>query len=281
MNKMSFITISFIFANVVGAVIFLICLAPNTIDFINFNINNLIKPIQAEESGNHAFFTSNFESGSIQPHPRENDGWYIQANSGDIKIVDAPGGKKGKALKVSINKNEDFSPVVNGSPRAELLRPREFYHGENYIIKWKTFLPEGFQFDYPSNEEIITQIHQDASSGSPPFAIGLAGDKYFMVSDTPIGKQKNFFGSAGPDCGKWVTWSLNYKPSFSDEGLIELYKNGKPVAKFVGPSAYPGNDSGYLKIGIYKWFWKKPSYPSKVDSITIYYDEVSISQIFR
>ncbi|MDD3013295.1 MAG: heparin lyase I family protein [Candidatus Gastranaerophilales bacterium] len=279
MGKKSFIIGSFLFANIVGITIFVFGLAPANFNFIN--IENLIKPTQAEEPMDHAFFRSNFDSGKIQPHPNKDDGWYIQANPGDIKIVDAPGGKKGKALRVSISKTEDFAGVANGSPRAELLRPREFYHGEDYTIKWKTFLPDNFQFDNSSNEEIITQIHQDAASGSPPFALGLAGNKYFMVSDTPLGKQKKFFGNAEIDSGKWIDWTLHYKPSFSDEGLSELYKNGQSVAKFVGPNTYPNNDIGYLKIGIYKWFWKKPSYPSKVDSLTIYFDDISISQNFK
>lgn len=276
MGKNTIFISSFLFANLIGAGILLIALDP-----LNFNlaaIKDIGNSAQANEPTSQAFFKSNFESGKIVPHPHNADGWYTQANPSALNIVQSPGGKKGKSLRITINKDDDFSAVANGSPRAELLRPREFYHGETYIIKWKTFLPDFFEIDDDKNEEIITQIHQNAPSGSPPFALGIAGNRYFMVSDTPAGKNKKFFGNVTGDKGKWINWTLEYKPAFSANGLSKLSMNGQPVADFTGPNAYPNRDVGYLKIGIYKWFWNKQSYPSKVNSLTVYFDDVSISQ---
>ncbi|NYH14671.1 hypothetical protein [Paraburkholderia bryophila] len=75
-----------------------------------------------------------------------------------------------------------------------------------------------------------------------------------------------------------MSWLLRYRPD--DEGtnaLTELYKDGVRVMHSVGmANAYPGDKEAYLKIGIYKWWWK--TRPSDVSERTLYYGNVEIAE---
>ncbi len=203
------------------------------------------------------------------------EGWHIHANPESAVVVNAPGGKGGHAVKMSINRTDDFSDVINGRPRAELARvPDDYlYAGGDYYLNFKTYLPNDFQFDSNENREGLMQIHQSNGLGvSPLFLFGLDGDKYFTFVEPPFQPQKfDFWGSASDDRGKWINWSLHYKASTDNNGLYELFKNGKSVSSFEGSNSYH-NDGAYMKIGLYKWSWTSLD----INNRTVYYDDVSI-----
>lgn len=204
------------------------------------------------------------------------EGWHVHANPESAMVVDAPGGKGGSAVKMSMNRTDEFSGVINGKPRTELARvPNDYmYDGGEYHINFKTYLPSDFQFDYNGNREGLMQIHQSNGLGtSPLFLIGLDGDSYFSFVEPPYQSQRfDFFASASDDRGKWVDWSLHYKASTGEEGLYELYKNDDLVSSFSGANSYH-NDGAYIKIGVYKWSWTNTGLYNR----TVYYDDVSIS----
>jgi len=206
------------------------------------------------------------------------DGWGVQANSGDVSAVSNPDGTGGKVIKITASKSENFASVANGTPRAEMLRSNNnFQQGKEYYIHFKLYLPSDYQFDQSGAQESIAQIHQDVSSGPPPFLLGLDGSNYYMYSEAGNKQYKQvLFGSASGDRGKWVDWTLHYKPSSSSSGVSQLYKNGTLVQTFNAPNAYPNGTTGYLKLGIYKWAWE--TNPSSVTSRTRYYDDVDIYQ---
>lgn len=203
------------------------------------------------------------------------EGWHIHANPQSAVVVNAPADKGGNAVKMSMNRTDDFSGIINGKPRAELARvPDDYlYAGVNYQIKYKTYIPSNFKFDQYGNRESLMQIHQSNGLGtSPLFILGLDGDRYFNFVEPPFQSQEfDFWGSARNDRGKWVDWSLNYKASTGDDGLYELYKNNELVSSFEGPNSYH-NDGAYIKIGVYKWFWTNHD----VYNRAVYYDDVSI-----
>lgn len=96
-----------------------------------------------------------------------------------LAIVDAPGGRSGRCLQVTMQQTADYSKVANGSPRCELSFGRQFYFvpGKDYLVEWSTFIPVDFQFDAPQTEG-ITQIHHGLRTGSPPFMLALRGNRY-------------------------------------------------------------------------------------------------------
>ncbi len=217
-------------------------------------------------------FTTSFEEGSTVFN-----GWDIHANASSATVVTSPMGGKGNAMKLSINRTDDFSSVLNGSPRAELARiPDNYmYSGRDYIIKFKTYLPSDYKFDSNGNRDGLMQVHQTQSVGtSPLFLLGLDGSRYFSFSEPPYQSQVfDFWGDATQDLGKWVSWSIHYKASTGSNGMFELYKNGQLVSTINGPSSYEG-DGAYLKLGVYKWAWNN----TEIANRTVYYDDVSISE---
>ncbi len=180
------------------------------------------------------------------------------------------------AIRVTINKGDDFSRVANGAPRGEISfnGACRFNRGTEYLIRWSTFIPNDFEFD-PQQPEGIAQIHEGARAGSPPFGLMLNGNSYTVRVQGKPGNTS--IGDAGNDKDRWVQWSLRYKPDDTGTGAVtELYKDNKIVYNANGSAnAWPGDDGGYFKIGVYKWWWQ--SRPSSVSVRTMYFGDVRIA----
>jgi hypothetical protein len=83
-------------------------------------------------------------------------------------------------LGVRITKNDDFSKVANGVPRAEInfSQVSRFVKGRDYWLSWTTLIPKSNKIDN-LQPEIISQIHQSSRGvGSPPFSLMIAGGTY-------------------------------------------------------------------------------------------------------
>lgn len=194
-----------------------------------------------------------------------------------FEVGAAPGDASRKALKVTILKQDDYSRVANGVPRAEVnFGPRvRFQAGREYWIAWSTYIPGEFQFD-SKQPEGISQIHGGAAQGSPPWGIVLTNDRYEVQLRNGTRVETRDAGSAAGDKGKWVAWSFHYRPDAAGgRAISELSKDGVEVLNADGrPNAYPDDNMGYLKIGIYKWWWKER--PSDVTERTLYFGDVLI-----
>lgn len=199
-----------------------------------------------------------------------------------LAIVDAPGGRPGKCLRVTMQQTDDFSAVANGSPRCELAFGKQFRvePGKDYRIEWSTFLPLEHRFD-GKQPESIAQIHQSLSRGSPPFMLTLTGDAYQVEirggeSDELV-TNKHRWGSAAGDLGKWVKWRLHYvADAKGPQAVLQLFKDDVRVLDASGqPNAYAGDTLAYWKLGIYKWGWKKQ--PSDVSKRTFYCGDLFVS----
>lgn len=202
----------------------------------------------------------------------------VQAGYGSMTVVRALGKPSMKVVKFEMNRNDDFSRVCNGSPRTELnFSPVcKFQRSKEYNIRLSTFIPADYQFD-SQQPEIISSIHQSLNSGSPPWCLILNNDQYLTRVQNQVNTLKNTnVGDASLDRGKWVNWMLQYKPdSTGATSITKLYKDGKLVFDAKGqPNAYPLDDNAYLKIGIYKWWWKERL--TDVSSRTMYYGDVTI-----
>lgn len=206
---------------------------------------------------------------------------WVQANRGDIEVVDDPLGMRGKVLKVSINRDENFDRIANGVPRSEVLFPMpvRFAQGKEYVITWSTFLPPDLQFDY-EQLAIIFQINQGHWLGGPTVALALKGNQYAISLHGGALHEKISAGKwlccADRDKGHWVDWELHYKPDDTGEsGFTRLLRDGALIFDATkAPNAYPGVQDSYLKIGIYKPDWKKQF--SDVRSMSVLYGVVSV-----
>jgi hypothetical protein len=199
---------------------------------------------------------------------------------GAVAVVNDPVASGRKAVRVSIARDENFSGVANGSPRAELVFSNlvQFEVGRDYLIQWSTYLPESFEFD-PAQMQIITQIHQGVAGGPPPIMLTLSGSDYTFSErggeHTEHGRGPRIC-CAAQDRGKWVHWALRYVPDSSGQHAVtQLWKDGQPVYLAGGaPNAYPDDRHAYFKVGLYKPGWHLQ--PSSVDRLTLFYGPVSI-----
>ncbi len=76
-----------------------------------------------------------------------------------------------------------------------------------------------------------------------------------------------------------INWRLIYKADHSGvNSITELYMNGTRVVNCPGcGNAYKGDADSYLKIGIYKWWWK--SRPTDVEDRTLYFGNVEVRRV--
>jgi hypothetical protein len=162
-------------------------------------------------------------------------------------------------------------PLHNGS-RAELgaedpVEPPGVERWYGFSI----YLPRTWVADRAP--EVVAQWHQsggECSAGcSPPLSIitqrgqwvisqnwqrsHAPGDWYF--SDTAIGAYRT---------GHWTDWVVHVKWSVAGDGLLEIWKGGRPVSGFAHKLGrnddYGERDAGrgnYFVIGIYKWPWSQ------------------------
>ncbi|WP_246278898.1 heparin lyase I family protein [Paraburkholderia ultramafica] len=207
----------------------------------------------------------------------------VQANPGDITVVDDPVVAGRKAIRVQISKSENFSKIANGTPRAELIFPKvvSFSQGPDYLLRWSTFIPTGFTFD-AKQAVIITQVHQGTWTGGPTIALSLLGKQYAIserggVNTTAVSAGK-WLCCADTDKGRWVNWALRYVADDSGHhASTQLWKDGRSVFASQGvPNAYIGVQDAYLKMGLYKAGWNTSS--SEVSEMTLFFGPVSVSR---
>lgn len=205
----------------------------------------------------------------------------VQAMPAGITLTDDPSHEYSRALQASISRSENFSTVVNGAPRAELLLPPSvrFVQGHTYRIRWSTMLPSGTRFD-SRQFVILTQIHQEAMSGPPTLALTLQGTHYAISQRGGVQSQKvsatRWLCCADADVGKWVHWELVYRPrEAGDDAYTALRRDGEQVFEARGrPNAYAGDQGAYLKIGLYKPNWMKEA--TEVDRVSMLYGPVTV-----
>ena len=226
-------------------------------------------------AGYRVLFQTHFDGGLDEAIGRQ------AATPDSLAVVDAPGGRQGRSVRVTMNQTDDFSKVANGSPRVELAFARQFHleAGKDYLVEWSTFLPHVHAFD-AKQPESIAQIHQSASTGSPPFMLYMKDDHYRAhIRGGPADRltiTKFDIGSADADRGKWIAWRLHYVPdSTGAKAILQLSKNGTPVAELSGkPNAYADDTKAYWKMGIYKWAWKRDA--SDVVTRTVFYGDLLV-----
>lgn len=250
-----------------------------TILFLTFFVNTLKCSAEANLDKSHKdqdytlLLKTDFADKTVKP-------WDLQANPEDISVVLNPLSSE-NVMKAHINVNEDFSHVANGAPRAEIINSKlKFENDSEYIITFNTYLPPNFQIEtVSSNPNSFFQIHQDLMYGSPQLALGIDEYNYRMTSNSsgtgfpdykPVVR---LFGNIKDDLGKWVKWSIYYKPSFSPNGRVLIFKDHRLMLDYTGITAY-GETTAYSKFGIYKWGWRKA--PTTTTDITTYFSDIRI-----
>ncbi|MCG5072834.1 heparin lyase I family protein [Paraburkholderia tagetis] len=206
----------------------------------------------------------------------------IQAPRSAVSVVSSPV-FHGHALRVSIDRSDDFHNVANGTPRGEIAFARIFRFEPNtlYEIGWSTSIPSGYKFD-SLQPELFTQVLQgpEGGLGPPPFSIRLVDGRYQVEirSAAKAAPHVFVFGDPAADEGNVVHWKLRYRPDHAGTNAVsDLFMNGVNVVRCHGcGNAYANDRGAYLKMGIYKWWWQ--SRPSDVSVRTLYFGNVLVKR---
>jgi len=235
-------------------------------------------------------------NGDKDPLRIKNDPKAIE-DAGLVRIVDNPVRAGRHSIRFEV-------PRRLGSFRSEIAMSGVPLFSD-YWYGFSIFIPEDW-IDDPQDGDIVAQWHGSAGEdkkqfkvegdgkGRPPVALSLNGsnwrvsvnsssavvkdakdwDKYESKREQfPLGRFRK---------GAWTDWVFHMKWSYKEDGIIEVWQDGKPVLTHKGPNSYNDPKGPYFKIGIYHPAWKdlpsskfneqKLIIPKKV----IYHDEIRV-----
>jgi hypothetical protein len=202
-------------------------------------------------------------------------------------MIVSTGAREGnRALKVSLAPED---PRVAGSKRAE-VRLKAVKLGEERWYAFSLFIPEGWH----SIPEVATiaQWHavDDKLLGevgrAPPLRLVIKDDQWSIASHWDSRRMSGIpFLRAAPEGGDvvwsaplrrgvWTDWIFHVHWSYSDDGIVEVWKDGTPIARRKGPNAYNDWLGPFFKLGIYVPQWNKPGDVSPIERHEILIDRV-------
>lgn len=157
-------------------------------------------------------------------------------------------------------RNDD--PTVEfGSNRVEL----RYNIGTNHWIRWAYYLPtDSNQLDhlnYISGQWKEGTGGIQTGGGSPPLAVVVNGNYLIMYrrwayagsTNSETNLSRDTIGTL--DRGQWVRLVINYEPSHTTSGKVQVWKNGVKVLDITGRNYYEGATAPYFKLGVYRWVW--------------------------
>ena len=153
---------------------------------------------------------------------------------------------------------------------------------------FSVYLPEDWKTITFPGSDILFQIHErpDRELGedwrSPPLYLRVDGDKMewrIRWDSKEFSKGNEAEGTAtvysGPLVkGKWVDWVVHVRWSYQQDGLVEVWRDGKKETTHRGPNCYNDQREMYLKIGNYHTGSPGKLWPDGLKQRVSYFDEV-------
>lgn len=181
-----------------------------------------------------------------------------QARSKQVQIVGEPGLEDGRfAVRFEV-------PRAPDSFRAELCLPAE----DGFQERWygeRIMVPREWVFDPSPAASIIMQWHALRGNWKPTFpnlAISIGNTNWIIRQSFGPAQQPTRTSriiSEPVVRGVWVSWVVHAKWSPAADGLLQIWKDGKPVWQTKGPNVYSTIGlayTPYLKTGIYHPYWR-------------------------
>jgi len=215
---------------------------------------NVFKPDQP------VIFQDDFQSGSIVRWGiAEDDRYGLPTNTpARLRVVDAPDSPAGrKAIRF-------FVPRAPDSFRSELSLP----HEEGFHERWyagRLLVPKEWVIErHSKGNDIVMQWHAVPGNGKatfPNLEISIGEDSWYVRRNFGTAHQAPTRTSdkvAPMQPGTWVSWVIHAKWSPHDDGLVQIWKDGKILYEKSGPNVYAdiGTEyTPYFKSGIYHPEW--------------------------
>jgi hypothetical protein len=205
-------------------------------------------------------FQDDFQSGQFGKWRfSENDNYQIVHENPDrIKIVDAPGLPAGrKAVRFAV-------PRAPNSFRSEISLPHEPGFHERWYGE-RIYVPQDWVFDPSRPVDIVMQWHAIPGNWRatyPNLEISIGNTNWFVRQSFGNAQSKPTRSNLKLDDavprGAWVSWVIHAKWSPNDDGLLQIWKDGKLVVERKGPNVYSTigvEYTPYFKTGIYRPEW--------------------------
>ena len=224
--------------------------------------------LTAEEVFNYqqsVIFQDDFKSGQFGKwrFSENNDYEILHENAERIKIVDAPGLNAGyHAVRFAVRR-------APNSFRSEIALPHEPGFQERWYGE-RIFVPQDWIFDSNRGVDIVMQWHAIPGNWRatfPNLQISIGNTNWYIrqsygaAQTKPTRTEKILDDPVQP--GFWVSWVIHAKWSAGDDGLLQIWKDGKRVLDIKGTNTYSTigvEYTPYLKTGIYhpEWNLKTP-----------------------
>jgi hypothetical protein len=207
-------------------------------------------------------FSSGFEDGTINGFSAEGC-----CNS----LVEAPVRAGKKAIKFESKPDARRAEVKTKTDDGKT--------GEERWFSYSVYLPKDWLTD--PKAAIVTQWHERPDPcedwRSPPLAMAYVDGKVRLTrkwdskpcSTSPTGEGQKVFYLEPMDVEKWTDWVFHVKWSHKEDGLIEVWRDGKKVVTEMGPNTYNDQRPNYLKIGMY-------NFQGSTKDRVVYYDEIKV-----
>lgn len=179
-----------------------------------------------------------------------------------IRIVEAPDLPGKKAVRFSVVR-------APGVFRSEISLPHEKGWNERWYGE-RVLIPKEWVRDPAKPVDIVMQWHAipgDFRATYPNAEISVGDDRWILRQSfgdpktKPTRREIKFEDRVRP--GVWTAWVIHAKWSPREDGLLQVWKDGKLVADLKGPNTYGTiglEYTPYMKTGIYhpEWNVDKP-----------------------
>jgi len=226
-------------------------------------------------------FTGDFESNDFE-------GWLTQfphSTKGSIVTTPVRAGKY--ALRNELPYADFKAYGDSRNRRSEIYKENVGRPGEERWYGFSIYLPK--DWEELETFDIVMQIHNKPDPGegpkSPILTLETHGKDWKVNNRWDKEKisvpGKNGAGGTitsnviwqGPyQTEKWTDWVFHVKWSLGDDGLVEVWKDGKKIGEQKGPNGYNDEQPFYMKVGVYKPAYRVTAPPQRV----IYHDEIRI-----
>lgn len=223
--------------------------------------------------GAPVIFADDFAAGEFSKKWRfsQNANYEVTAPDPELmRIVDAPGLPGKKAVRFSVVRGP-------GIFRSELSLP----HEKGWQERWyggRILIPKEWVRDPAKPVDIVMQWHGipgNFRATYPNLEISVGDDRWQMRQSfgdpktQPTRRETKFEDRVQP--GVWTAWVIHAKWSPKEDGLLQVWKDGKLVADLKGPNTYGTiglEYTPYLKTGIYhpEWNVDKPGVRERFDA---------------
>jgi len=221
------------------------------------------RPFRAKDvfsDGQAILFQDDFQSGQFRRwNFSEDDRYKLQKETPErIRIVEAPGLESGrKAARFTV-------PRAPNSFRAEISLPHESGFNERWYGE-RILVPDEWVFDPNRGNDLVMQWHAIPGNWRatyPNLEISVGNTNWYIrqsfgsAQTKPTRTNERLGDPVRP--GVWTSWVIHAKWSPRDDGLLQIWKDGKIVLERKGPNVYTtiGEEyTPYLKTGIYHPEW--------------------------